>query len=154
GAGQAILIAHNRLSDASLAEGSRTYTIRVERDLLRHRAPSLDKCFLHTTRAGDPSFALLRAYCAQLMTLAGDLPAPAARLADTQIQELGASSVSGPPAEDGVGPLTRAARLHAIKTGIAEKLPCADLSIVAVASQHRLSVRYVQGLFEEEGLTF
>lgn len=48
----------------------------------------------------------------------------------------------------------KAARLKAIKRFIAEHLTEADLSIVAVALAHGLTERYVQRLFEAEGVTF
>jgi AraC-like DNA-binding protein len=47
----------------------------------------------------------------------------------------------------------RAARLHAIKKDVVERLDC-ELSINAVAARHRLTPRYVQMLFEQEGTTF
>ena len=47
----------------------------------------------------------------------------------------------------------RAARLRAIKDDIAANLR-PDLSINTVAARHRLPVRYVQRLFESEGLSF
>jgi len=47
----------------------------------------------------------------------------------------------------------RAARLHAIKADITDNLG-GDLSVATVAARHRLPVRYVQRLFEEDGTTF
>jgi AraC-like DNA-binding protein len=48
----------------------------------------------------------------------------------------------------------RAARLRAIKADIAESLSCEDLSVTTIAARHRLPVRYVQRLFEGDGVTF
>jgi AraC-like DNA-binding protein len=48
----------------------------------------------------------------------------------------------------------RAARLAAIKSDIAENLGRPDLAVAVVALRHRLTPRYVQRLFEAEGLTF
>jgi AraC-like DNA-binding protein len=48
----------------------------------------------------------------------------------------------------------RAARLHAIKTGILARLAQGDLSVNAVAAREGVSPRYVQKLFEEEGTSF
>lgn len=47
-----------------------------------------------------------------------------------------------------------AARLHAIKADIADNLARDDLSVATVAARHRLPVRYVQRLFEADGMTF
>jgi AraC-like DNA-binding protein len=48
----------------------------------------------------------------------------------------------------------RIARLEAIKQDIEAGLPDESLSVVNVASRRRLSARYVQLLFEEQGTTF
>lgn len=48
----------------------------------------------------------------------------------------------------------RAARLSEIKSCIEENLGDQRLSIRSVAARHRLAVRYVQRLFESEGITF
>jgi AraC-like DNA-binding protein len=47
-----------------------------------------------------------------------------------------------------------AARLHAIKEDIRHNLSRPNLSVHAIATQHRVSTRYVQMLFEESGSTF
>lgn len=51
---------------------------------------------------------------------------------------------------DGLG----AGRLHAIKTHVMEHIGRQDLSVANVAAAHRLSIRQVQRLFENEGTTF
>jgi AraC-like DNA-binding protein len=48
----------------------------------------------------------------------------------------------------------RAARLRVIKDDIGSNLARDDLSVATVAARHRLAVRYVQRLFEAEGVTF
>jgi AraC-like DNA-binding protein len=48
----------------------------------------------------------------------------------------------------------RVARLRAIKADIAERLAGPDLSVETVALRQRVSPRYVQMLFEQEGTTF
>ncbi len=47
-----------------------------------------------------------------------------------------------------------AARLHAIKEDVKQRLRRADLSIQQVAAAHGVSARYVQKLFEQQGTTF
>ena len=47
----------------------------------------------------------------------------------------------------------RAARLQAIKADI-ENEPAQDVSLAVLAARHRLPLRYVRRLFEEEGTTF
>jgi len=48
----------------------------------------------------------------------------------------------------------RAARLHAVKADIARYLDRHDLSVGTVAARQGVRVRYVQRLFETEGMTF
>ena len=48
----------------------------------------------------------------------------------------------------------RVARLRAIKADIAERLAAPELSVESVAMRQRVSPRYVQMLFEQEGTTF
>src|SRR5262245_7759700 len=45
-------------------------------------------------------------------------------------------------------------RLSAIKADIANHLACPELTVGAVAVRHGITPRYVQLLFEREGLTF
>ncbi len=46
-----------------------------------------------------------------------------------------------------------AARLQAIKTDILKNLGSRDLSLSALAARHRVTPRYVQRLFEREGIS-
>jgi AraC-like DNA-binding protein len=48
----------------------------------------------------------------------------------------------------------QAARLRAIKQDIANRLDQPDLSVAAMAAQHRVKPRWIQRLFESEGTTF
>jgi AraC-like DNA-binding protein len=57
-------------------------------------------------------------------------------------------------AEAAQGGGVRAARLHAIKQDIARRLDQSDLSVSALAARHRCTARFVQRLFEVEGITF
>jgi AraC-like DNA-binding protein len=81
----------------------------------------------------------------------------AARLVVTQIYDLAALTVGATrdAAEIARGRRLRVARLRAIKADIAEKLADRDgLSVERVAARQRVSPRYVQMLFEQEGTTF
>ena len=51
-------------------------------------------------------------------------------------------------------PGERAARLHAIREDIANRLDEPELSLARIAAMHRVKPRYVQRLFESEGTTF
>jgi AraC-like DNA-binding protein len=57
-------------------------------------------------------------------------------------------------AQIAIGRGMRAARLHAIKTQISARLSDRELTVNTVASSHNITPRYVQMLFETEGITF
>jgi AraC-like DNA-binding protein len=152
--GQAILLPHHRPSD-SIWRPSHTYALRLERDVARRVAPSVEAALWRTTAPGDPSFALLTAYCAQLMAIAGVLPGATATLAGAHIEELTAHLLGRRDAREHAGGSgLRAARFAAIRDDIARNLGQRDLSAATLAARHRLTQRQVQRLFESEGTTF
>ncbi len=57
-------------------------------------------------------------------------------------------------AEIAEGRGVRAARLRAIKEDIVNGLRDGEVSVDAIAAKHRVSPRYLQLLFEEDGTTF
>ena len=83
----------------------------------------------------DPDFA--RLFVAQIYDLAAVI--------------LGATREAGEIAK---GRGLRVARLRSIKADITGNLANATLSVEAVAVRQRVSPRYIQILFEEEGTTF
>jgi AraC-like DNA-binding protein len=107
------------------------------------------------TPAGTPVRRLLQHYVGVLEN-AGALATPDLRRAILiQIHDLVA--LPGRAARDAEAAKThcaRAARLQAIKADAIENLGREDLLIATVAARHRLPVRYVQRLFEEDGITF
>jgi AraC-like DNA-binding protein len=79
-----------------------------------------------------------------------------ARLVVAQVYDLAALTMGATrdAAEIARGRGLRAARLRAIKSDIAERLAAPELSVESVAMRQRVSPRYVQMLFEQEGTTF
>src|SRR4029077_4982930 len=78
------------------------------------------------------------------------------RLAVSHVYDLAAlaSGAVRDAAEIAKGRGLRAARLYAIKADISKKPAGAGLSVNAVAMRQRVSSRYIQMLFEQEGTTF
>ena len=74
----------------------------------------------------------------------------------THIQDLVALTLGAArdTAEIAEGCGVRAARLRAIKEDIVNSLRDGEVSVAAVAAKHRVSSRYLQLLFEEDGTTF
>lgn len=151
-AGAAILLSMDRPWSADLAVVKRIDCLRLPRAAL--------------AAAGDPESALMRPVpreTAALQLLAhyggallrGILPVAnlnQRRTAANHIQELTAFIFEGQDAPDrakGIG----AARLRAIKADIEENIGQTDLSADMIAARHGVSSRYVQKLFEGEGIS-
>lgn len=103
-----------------------------------------------------PQLRLLRHYLGVLEDPATFATADTQRIVATHVHDLvtltlGATRDALETARSRGG---RAARLYAIKADIEQNLASADLSVAIVAVRHRLPVRYVQRLFEENGITF
>ena len=93
--GQAILMPHHRPGGSMWHLPRTPYTLRMERDVARRIVPSIEAALLRTTAPGDPAFAILSAYCGQLMALASALPGATATLAGAQLEEL-IGALAGP----------------------------------------------------------
>jgi AraC-like DNA-binding protein len=130
--------------------------LRVPRSRLAHSlAGGLDG-FLRRIRHDTPALGLLTNYVNiawQEPTLASaDLQhLLVSHLCDLMAVTVGATRDA---AETARGGGLRAARLHAIKQDIAGHLDRPDLSVSALAARHRCTERFVQRLFETEGITF
>ena len=77
--------------------------------------------------------------------------AVAAHLTELIALSLDPASAAAPPASLGG---VRAARLAAVKADIGRHLSDGTLSAAALAARHRISVRYLHKLFEDEELTY
>jgi AraC-like DNA-binding protein len=116
----------------------------------------LDTALCRRIPADSAALRLLTSYVG-ILDEAGSLAAPDVQHhAVTHIHDLIALALGATheAAEIAKARGVRAARLRTIKTDIAENLARDDLSVGTVAARHRLPVRYVQRLFEAEGITF
>jgi len=117
---------------------------------------NLDDAVLRLIPRGTGALKLLANYVAILgddeALAAPDLP----RLVVTQIYDLAALAIGATRdvAAIAEGHGVRAARLHAIKADIAERLTQDNLTVAAVAARQRISESYVRKLFESEGSSF
>lgn len=105
-------------------------------------------------RIGDsPALRLLARYVG-ILEDAGTAAPELQRRAVTHIHDLVGLALGASGDAAAIARLrgARAARLDAIKRDIVEH-PGGDLSVAAVARRHRLPVRYVQRLFEADGVT-
>jgi AraC-like DNA-binding protein len=154
--GQAILVWHAHAASALLAEGTKTFTLRLERADAQTLTPALEQLIARPTAAADAAVGLLTGYCTQLMRMSED-PSPAlAAIADGQLRELVAHIVSPDGDLARAAPFggVKAARLRAVLDDIAAHLHDPGLSASAVAGRLRLTDRYVRQLLDGIGLSF
>jgi AraC-like DNA-binding protein len=155
GVGDAVLVSCAEPGAFRRSTG-RAIGLRVPRAVFAHIAPTVeDMVGLLIPHHSEP-LRLLRAYV-KILDHDEALPTPELRhLAVSHVHDLLMLAINGSgdrgrlAAERGL----KAARLHAIKSHIAQHLPASDLSITAVATAHQLTERYVQRLFEADGTTF
>jgi len=116
----------------------------------------LDTAYGRPIPAGNRELRLLIRYIALLQEMdsfaAPDLRRQAvAHIHDLVALAVGATRDGAEAAKNGG---VQAARLCVIKEDVANRLAEAGLSLATVAARHRLVPRYVQRLFESEGVTF
>ena len=154
--GQAVLMSCADQFTSMMGNNFQTVMLRIERALLTPLLPHAEAALMRPVPADQPAFHLLRTY---LDLLCRDdtqrspevMRAAAAHIADLVALSVGTSRDAGAIA--GVRG-ARAARLAAVKAWTLDRLDRPGLSIVDAAVAQRVSPRYVQMLFEFEGITF
>jgi AraC-like DNA-binding protein len=129
--------------------------LRFPRSQIMPRIAAADEVCMRPIRAGTQALKLLTSYVnvAQESETVADLALQHAF--SNHIYDLVAlaAGATRDAVEEAQGRGLRAARLHAIKRGIAENLDRPDLSVAAIAREHGCTPRFVQRLFETEGTT-
>ena len=152
--GESVFFSCADIMRAERSEGIAT-GLRVPRAILAKHVPNLEDRIHRLIPHNDEVMNLLRGYV-QVFEKNEMVSPEFARLAVTHIHDLLALSLGARPdfAEVARERGLSAARLRAIKATILRDLTQHDLSVAAVAAQHRLTTRHVQRLFENEGTTF
>lgn len=134
---------------------SRLWNARFKRSMLAPFVIDIEGALIRPIHRDDPALRLMRAY-AGVFTDAQAMATPELRRAvslhmhDLAVLALGANRQGAAAAKSrGV----RAARLQAIKEYIVQNLSRRDLSAETVAAQQGISPRYVNMLFEQEGVS-
>jgi AraC-like DNA-binding protein len=151
GYGEAILTSGLEPSAVSVA-ASRFVTFAVPARAILPRVPDLEDRVARPIRRDNAALQLLTVHASILHDPRALSTPEARRLAVAQIYDLLALALA-PTQDIAQSTGARTARLRAIKGDILDNLG-ADLSVNTVAARHRLPVRYVQRLFESEGLSF
>jgi AraC-like DNA-binding protein len=130
--------------------------LMVPRALLEPMVPNIDDAVLRPISRETGALRLLTRYLAAIddedtLTDVGLLPAITSQIHDLVALSIGATTAAEHIARDrGV----RAARLRAIKQDILAHLGDGDLRPAQVATRHGMTLRYMQKLFEGEGLSY
>ena len=131
-------------------------SLRVPVHCLSPLISDLDAAYGRPIPAGRPALQLLARYLGILQETGTFAVPELRRQAVAHIHDLLALAVGATrdAAEIAKSRGVRAARLHAIKEDIANRLDQPDLSVATTAARQRVKPRYVQRLFESEGTTF
>jgi len=130
--------------------------LRVPVRLLSPRVANLEAAYGQTISAENPALGLLARYIGLLDEPDGFATSMLRRHAVAHVHDLMALALgaTGDAAENAKCRGARAARLRVIKDDIANNIGQADLSLAALAARHQINPRYLQRLFESEGMTF
>jgi AraC-like DNA-binding protein len=155
GKNEAVLVSNAEVVSVTTPSLAQCCCIKLPRKALGLLVADLDDALMHPIPKNSEALRLLIPYAETLRTdRAPTTPAlqafVATHIRDLVAVALGTSRDGAHIAEQGG---IRAARLHAIKSDIRRRIDH-DLSVVAVATRHGISPRYVQALFEREGTTF
>jgi len=155
-AGEAALVTCEESGVAISHSRERFLTFRLPHNVIAPLIDDLDGCLLRRIPKDNDALRLLVGYAGVIRNTDALRTPEVRQLAARHIHDLialtlGATRDAAAGAE---GRGMRAARLHAIKADIASHLGDQALTVGAVAAHQRVSPRYVQMLFETEGMTF
>jgi AraC-like DNA-binding protein len=131
--------------------------LKLQRSLLSPLLPDVEAALMRPVPANNEALRLLTFYLAGLRSFGDtDFSPELAHVAATHIADLVALTVGtrSEEAQLASGRGLRAARLHAVKRWVLDRLGSPGLNIGAAAAAVGLSQRSVQLLFEAEGTTF
>jgi AraC-like DNA-binding protein len=151
-AGDGFGILQNETASLEYRELSQV-TVLVPRAALAPLVPNIEGAAVQAIRRETPALRLLQAYLAALRKENGIADSHLRRVVSNNIRDLVAVVVgAGRDGEvHGNGRGVRAARLQAMKSEISEN---PGLRLAELAKRQRVTPRYVQMLFEEDGTTF
>ena len=153
--GGAVVLLNSEQNSITFPSSTRLLVLNMRSQRLRSLLHDFDAVLARPIPKQVEALQLLSNYIDGLIktpTVSADVT----RLAVSHVYDLAAlaSGAVRDAAEIAKGRGLRAARLYAIKADIAEKLADPGLSVNAVAMRQRVSSRYIQMLFEQEGTTF
>jgi AraC-like DNA-binding protein len=154
--GDGVLMSNGDVGALTFPNDCRYVTFSIPRTAIKPLVPDIGALFARRVPASNPALQMLVRYL-ELARSGHVLSTPGLAAAYTDhVSDLLALSV-GATSDGAELAKTRglcAARLHAMKEDMRKTLDRPDLSVHSIAARHRVSVRYVQKLFEESGCTF
>ena len=153
--GDATLLSAAETVSIACPSPARFVHVQLPRKALALLVPSFDDAIMRAIPRDSNALQLLAEY-ARMVGADQSMTSPDfSRLVTTHLHDLVAASLGATrdaaalADEGGI----RAARLHAIKADITERLADHDLSVASVAARQHVTPRYVQTLFERVGTT-
>jgi AraC-like DNA-binding protein len=130
--------------------------LRIPVRLLSPHVADLEAAYGRTICADDPALSLMVRYIGLLDETDGFATSMLRRHAVAHVHDLMALALGATrdAAEIAKCRGARAARLRVIKDDIANNIGQTNLSLAALAARHRVNPRYLQRLFESEGMKF
>jgi AraC-like DNA-binding protein len=155
GAGSALLSSNSDVSTIVLPTSGRFVTIGVPRRLMLALVPGLEDAFVRPLPPNPGILRLLLNYADVLEDEDTQRTPELQHAVATHMHDLCALAIGATrdAAEIAEGRGLRAARLRAIKADVVRSLRDGDVSITALAARHRVTMRYIQRLFESESTT-
>jgi AraC-like DNA-binding protein len=152
--GEAVLMCGADTGVTIVAATTRWRSVRVPHAILRPLI-DLDTCLMRPISGNSPALRLLSDYLAavqrdEVLTRPELLDPAVAHIHELLTLTLSARDAAGIARGRGV----RAARLQAIKSDVMESLSDRALSVGVIAARHGITPRYVDMLFDSEGMTF
>jgi AraC-like DNA-binding protein len=153
--GDAALLSNTDETAVTSLESGHHLGVVLSRKILRPVVRDVDNLLMHRIPRGTEGLGLLAGYLRSLHQEKLPLSKPELRfLVATHIRDLVTFALGATRDAGETGSGLSAARLHAMQEDIRRNLSRPNLSVHSVAARHRVSVRYVQKLFEESGRTF
>jgi AraC-like DNA-binding protein len=140
----------------SVPTGGYSSAVRLSRPMLQALVPGLNDAYNRVIPEQNGALKLLFGYLKVLQEQDAAAAPALQHVVVTHIYDLAALALgaSRDVAEVAKERGLRAARLRAVKEDITARLAEPDLSLESVALRHRVSPRYIQKLFEQEGTSF
>jgi AraC-like DNA-binding protein len=157
GWGDGVLLSSSNVGTVTFPEAVKIISLTIPRATLRTLVADPEAALVKTIPKENEALRLLRGYLSTFdEQMNSGLEPPLSHVFAGHVQDLTALALGATRdgAELAKGQGLRAARLCAMKTEIMHNLTRGDLSVSFIAARHGVTPRYVQMLFEIDGVTF